>query len=1313
MSTQFNYLYHKIAAVLIMLSPVAVVNAAAPVFIENSVLDNTLAFLFQPKKVNSEYFSLGVNSSNDIFVSFKDSLNKKIFVSQYLQGNTTLSDAQSVSTNTTRAFTQLRVSPFDDSIVLAFIENGVLKVNISSDGDIWENVTLPPVTGIPKVIKMELDSKGNSYLLYTNTVNKSEVLKFDGKDWTKLFTGGLVSTKSTAVSLTADIAINSQDEIYFVYRDTADANKTKIQYFDESDTIQIKTPIGLPTTSNYLRAVFDEQDNLHMAWVATGLNAGLSLYKVDDLDSLVPSWKILGKASFSFDFADNYGDNNYRKATYVFDLAFDSQHTPYIAYQQINNDVATKKQMQLTRFDGTDWQLIPYDLALVAKTGANLSTTNHHYLDLSIDAYDRPITVIRDNGAGHDNSGYVLRMNLIADPSNSTINLSVGEGAVSVGDLLVDDTDGDAITFNLAGADANVFTLNADTGELSFKEAPIVSTNTDYSVLVTASAGGDTTSATVQVTVVNNTSDDNNTDSDGDGVIDSVDVFPNDASETVDSDGDGVGDNGDIFPNDASETVDSDGDGVGDNGDDFPNDASETLDSDGDGVGNNADYYDNDPERWENEDIDLDGLENDIDLDDDGDDILDVNDTFPMDVSASIDTDGDGYPDNWNDGKSAVDSTTGLTTLDAFPNDSSEWIDTDGDGFGDNIDPNPNDPTDGTAPVFAQNIDTLVINATGTLTDISAAVATSDITALDMFDGVVIAVLESTKLVYASGKHEITLSATDLAGNKSTVEVKLAINPIVQLGASLIVEAGSQLSIPVVLSGPVATYPVVLDYTITSPTEETEGQLTIGKDTEQDAVMAELLIDVSADLQQGDELVIQFTQATNAVVPEMTKVSAVINNQNFAPTLQVSISQDGQPVSVIAPNLGPVTLTAAVTDLNSADEHSILFDVTGAEFVGEFSGDEAPNSWVFDPQNLETGSYPVTVTVAETNSDALLASALTIQVKVDSELTEIVVDSDQDGIPNIVDTSSDTTRLPIAVDEQPMQVLPGLILSIGNLAAGGDSTSIDAELIIDDAGVIIDDIHYHKISTITNFNVAGLTISGSSVAVVLPLVTSITIPADASYRKYSDAKGWFTFIEDENNSLASALKDSSGNCPAPSSTAYLTKDTLVANGLVEGYNCIQLTIEDGGANDADEMVNGTVVDPGVLVSELANAFPVIIVSKGAGISGQEVYIQASATDVEGDVVTFSWKQLTGKSVIISEPNSDTLRFIAPIVSERTELTFELTAYDGRDSESKVVQLSVLAEETELVLDQHRHSGSFGWLLSLVALIGLARRKLSK
>ena len=41
-------------------------------------------------------------------------------------------------------------------------------------------------------------------------------------------------------------------------------------------------------------------------------------------------------------------------------------------------------------------------------------------------------------------------------------------------------------------------------------------------------------------------------DSDGDGIVDSLDAFPNDASETTDTDGDGVGDNTDAYPNDGT-----------------------------------------------------------------------------------------------------------------------------------------------------------------------------------------------------------------------------------------------------------------------------------------------------------------------------------------------------------------------------------------------------------------------------------------------------------------------------------------------------------------------------------------------------------------------------------------------------------------------------------------------------------------------------------------------------------------------------------------------------------------------------------------
>ena len=193
-------------------------------------------------------------------------------------------------------------------------------------------------------------------------------------------------------------------------------------------------------------------------------------------------------------------------------------------------------------------------------------------------------------------------------------------------------------------------------------------------------------------------------DDDNDGVADSNDDFPLDASETTDSDGDGVGNNADVFPNDASETVDSDSDSVGDNSDNCPNianteqlntdgdllgnmcdddddndglndqydafplDASEQVDSDGDGVGNNGDIFPNDSS--ETLDTDSDGIGNNADTDDDGDSISDSDEISNGTNPLLADSDGDGVNDN----------------IDAFPIDASEVVDTDSDGVGNNAD---------------------------------------------------------------------------------------------------------------------------------------------------------------------------------------------------------------------------------------------------------------------------------------------------------------------------------------------------------------------------------------------------------------------------------------------------------------------------------------------------------------------------------------------------------------------------------------------------------------------------------------------------
>ncbi len=237
-------------------------------------------------------------------------------------------------------------------------------------------------------------------------------------------------------------------------------------------------------------------------------------------------------------------------------------------------------------------------------------------------------------------------------------------------------------------------------------------------------------------------------DTDGDGVVDSQDAFPEERSESKDSDGDGVGDNADVFPNDANETLDSDGDGNGDNSDDFPDDAGETKDTDNDGVGDNADIFpadgtetldsDNDTigdnadncpsiDNTNQLDTDQDNQGNACDTDIDNDTVLNEADNCPLIVNTNqlnndgdaqgdvCDTDNDndtvlnaldncpfiintdqlntdansGNGDALGDACDSDDDADGiLDGDDQFSLDPEEYLDSDNDGLGDNQDPN-------------------------------------------------------------------------------------------------------------------------------------------------------------------------------------------------------------------------------------------------------------------------------------------------------------------------------------------------------------------------------------------------------------------------------------------------------------------------------------------------------------------------------------------------------------------------------------------------------------------------------------------------
>ncbi|MBF0621638.1 MAG: putative Ig domain-containing protein, partial [Magnetococcales bacterium] len=185
-------------------------------------------------------------------------------------------------------------------------------------------------------------------------------------------------------------------------------------------------------------------------------------------------------------------------------------------------------------------------------------------------------------------------------------------------------------------------------------------------------------------------------DDDGDGVNDSLDLFPRDGSEWVDTDGDGTGDNGDD---------DDDNDGVKDSVDAFPLDPTETLDTDGDTIGNNTDNDDDgdgvddsedqfplDGTEWI--DTDGDGIGDNSDDDADNDGVKDEDDAFPLDNTESVDTDLDGIGNNTDEDD---DGDTFPDTVDVFPLDGTEWLDSDLDGIGNNAD--LDDDNDGTLDV--------------------------------------------------------------------------------------------------------------------------------------------------------------------------------------------------------------------------------------------------------------------------------------------------------------------------------------------------------------------------------------------------------------------------------------------------------------------------------------------------------------------------------------------------------------------------------------------------------------------------------------
>lgn len=158
---------------------------------------------------------------------------------------------------------------------------------------------------------------------------------------------------------------------------------------------------------------------------------------------------------------------------------------------------------------------------------------------------------------------------------------------------------------------------------------------------------------------------------------------------------------------------------------------------------------------------------------------------------------------------------------------------------------------------------------------------------------------------------------------------------------------------------------------------------------------------------------------------------------------------------------------------------------------------------------------------------------------------------------------------------------------------------------------IVPDVEAQNVGGVYDFIAYGLPEAGQTHKLVTPLLNPI--PAGAVYRKYFPDTGWGSFIVTDRDKVRSSPGEP-GYCFPPGGDIWV-------EGLVEGYWCVQVEIVDGGPNDADGLVNGTVVDPGgvsVLLADSNNSQPQALDDTQTTKLNTPVTIDALANDTDPD-----------------------------------------------------------------------------------------------
>jgi len=521
--------------------------------------------------------------------------------------------------------------------------------------------------------------------------------------------------------------------------------------------------------------------------------------------------------------------------------------------------------------------------------------------------------------------------------------------------------------------------------------------------------------------------------------------------------------------------------------------------------------------------------------------------------------------------------------------------------------------------------DDVVVNATAlsTKVDLGTAVA---------FDStgkpLPVSLAENTTF-FRPGVNTVYWQTEDSQGNVAEASQTVTVHPLVSIEKDGETTEGTLHPVKVYLNGPAPSYPVTIPYTVSGTSDSADHDLIDGEVVITKGTVGEITFNVhSGDDPEGTEtLTIVLDSSLN--LGSKNQYTLTIYEQNVAPKVSVTVKQGEEQRSKVENSDQAVTVTATVADPNAGDTHTYAWVAADDKLAAAIAGQTQGATLSFSPSELSSAIYHLQLTVTDSGplsvkEDVYLEVVKALAVLGDADSDGDLIpdnqeghtDSDNDGIPDYQDAISDCNVIQETVSDPSSYLVegePGVCLRKGVTVAGnetGGTQLLDTEV----TTLLGEDDAADNIGGIFDFVATGLPQVGQSYRVVFP--QRRPIPANAVYRKYRNKeyegiKGWVDFVEDAENSLASAQGEA-GYCPPPGDASWVA-------GLTEGHWCVQLTIQDGGPNDDDGTANGSVVDPGgVAARATSNTIPK---AQGDTVSvsrNGHIMIDALANDSDAD-----------------------------------------------------------------------------------------------